>query len=131
MDIHLPPKRKPTESIVPMINVVFLLLIFFLMTSRLAQPDPFEISPPTAALEGQAESQQMLFVDKDGRLSFEGKEGDAAWAALGDAGQAGSEAVPVILQMRADGNIKAQVLAGILKRLSETGFGGVELVVRP
>ncbi|MGB1619323.1 MAG: biopolymer transporter ExbD, partial [Flavobacteriales bacterium] len=31
-----------------MTDLVFLLLIFFLMTSRLAPPDPFEVTPPQA-----------------------------------------------------------------------------------
>lgn len=45
-----PPKRRPrAESIVPMINVVFLLLIFFLMTAQIAPPDPFEVAPPNCA----------------------------------------------------------------------------------
>ena len=47
-----PPRRKPPESIVPMINVVFLLLIFFLMTAQIAPPDPFEINPPDSAQAG-------------------------------------------------------------------------------
>ena len=77
MDFTDAPRRPRAESIVPMINVVFLLLIFFLMTSRLAQPDPFEVTPPEAALDTPLEAQATLYVDKSGKLSFDGFEGAA------------------------------------------------------
>ncbi|MEY8838250.1 ExbD/TolR family protein, partial [Cribrihabitans sp. XS_ASV171] len=82
MDLSEPPKRPRGESIVPMINVVFLLLIFFLMTSQLAQPDPFDVTPPEAQSEAEAEAEPVLFVDDTGRLSFAGSEGRQALEAL-------------------------------------------------
>ena len=42
------PARPARENIVPMINVVFLLLVFFVMTAQIAPPDPFDIAPPEA-----------------------------------------------------------------------------------
>jgi periplasmic protein TonB len=46
MDFGSPPRRPRAESVVPMINVVFLLLVFFLMTATIAPPDPFASVPP-------------------------------------------------------------------------------------
>ena len=42
------PGREKKESIIPMVNVIFLLLIFFLMTSSFIIPDPFELNKPYA-----------------------------------------------------------------------------------
>ena len=126
MDFTYAPRRPRAESIVPMINVVFLLLIFFLMTSRLAQPDPFEVTPPEAALDTPLEAQATLYVDKSGKLSFDGFEGDAALSRLADV-----SSQDAVLQLRADAELEAAAAAGLLGQLSAAGFARVELVVGP
>ena len=42
------PRMAQDRAIVPMINVVFLLLVFFLMTASLTPPPPREITAPVA-----------------------------------------------------------------------------------
>lgn len=126
MDLTDPPRRPRAESIVPMINVVFLLLIFFLMTSRLAQPDPFEVNPPKAALDHQPEAEATLYADKTGRLSYEGQEGEAAIAQLRSLAAGDAR-----LQLRADAELEATKAAQLLRSLAAAGFASVELVVAP
>lgn len=126
MDLSEPPRRPRQESIVPMINVVFLLLIFFLMTSHLARPEPFELTLPEAMSETNPEAEPVLYVDKTGRLSFDEHEGAAALAAL--AAQSEENAV---LQIRADGELEAKAAAQLLRDLAEAGLSRVELVVAP
>ncbi|MBY6057969.1 biopolymer transporter ExbD [Leisingera daeponensis] len=125
MDLTDPPRRPRGESIVPMINVVFLLLIFFLMTSRLAQPDPFDVTPPDAASETAPEAEPVLYIGADGRMHFDGAEGEAALARLA-AASAGHPG----LQLRADARLEAKILARILRQLAEAGLARAELVVR-
>ncbi|WP_037308709.1 ExbD/TolR family protein [Ruegeria halocynthiae] len=126
MDFSEPPRPPRAESIVPMINVVFLLLIFFLMTSNLAQPEPFEITPPQSVSTTKPEVEQVLYVDKTGRTSFQGNEGDAALSAL--AAISGTDST---IQIRADAGLEAVALARLLNQLAHVGFGRVELVVAP
>ena len=125
MDLTDPPRRPRGESIVPMINVVFLLLIFFLMTSRLAEPEPFEVTPPDAALDGEPEAEPVLFISADGRLHYGGNDGDGALAAL-----AAVSADSPVVQLRADARLEASALAAILRQLAEAGLSHAELVVR-
>ncbi len=126
MDLSDPPRRPRGESIVPMINVVFLLLIFFLMTSHLAQPEPFEVNPPEAKLEAEPEAEPLLYIDAEGKMHFDGAADEAAMTALarvsGDA--------PVVL-LRADAKLEASKLAAILKQLAEAGLSRAVLVVSP
>ena len=124
IDLSPPPARQRAESIVPMINVVFLLLIFFLMTSNLATPEPFEVNPPRANSEAETEVERILYVDKTGRTAFDGNEGPAALTALA----AISETAPII-QLRADAELEANVLAKLLKDLTAAGLTRVELIV--
>lgn len=124
MDLSEPPRRPARESIVPMINVVFLLLIFFLMTSRLADPEPFDVSPPEADLETEAQAEPVLFVDATGRMHFDGHEGPDALAHLSSL----SADAPIV-QLRADAKLEAKALAAILRNLAEAGLSRAELVV--
>ena len=126
MDLSPPHRRPRAESIVPMINVVFLLLIFFLMTSHLAQPEPFEVTPPNSDLEAKAQADQTLYIDATGKLHFDGVEGEAALAKLA----ASSADAPVVV-LRADAKLEAKTLAGILTKLAAAGLSRAELVVRP
>ena len=124
MDLSDPPRKPRTESIVPMINVVFLLLIFFLMTSQITTPDPFEIDTPIASQDQEATADPVLYVDASGRLHFDGAEDDAAITALSSV----SDTVETLM-VKADANLSASILAATLARLTQVGFATVELVV--
>lgn len=124
MDLIDPPRKPRKEAIVPMINVVFLLLIFFLMTSQLAQPEPFKVNPPTSSVEGEPEAEPVLFINAEGRLSFEAQEGDNAIAAI-----AAQSNEADVIQLRADAELAASTLAEVLRDLSAAGLSRVELVV--
>lgn len=120
-----PPEKKPRgESVVPMINVVFLLLIFFLMTSQIAPLEPLEVNPPLATKSTDTESDVTLYVDKAGTLAFQEARGDAA---IEEALKLAADAVT--LQIRADANLDAQKLAAVVKTLSGKSLRNVELIV--
>ncbi|MFY2823523.1 ExbD/TolR family protein [Ruegeria sp. MALMAid1280] len=126
MDFSDQPRKPRAESIVPMINVVFLLLIFFLMTSNLAEPEPFEVTPPRSSSEIVPEVERMLYVDKTGRMSFEGAEGANALANL-----AATSKTDSIIQIRADGELEAKAMARLLSDLAKAGLGKIDLMVSP
>ena len=45
----VPPPKRPRsteDNILPLINVVFLLLIFFMLAGVLTQSPPFSLTPP-------------------------------------------------------------------------------------
>jgi biopolymer transport protein ExbD len=62
MDFGRARPRPRGESVVPMINVVFLLLIFFVMTATIVPPDPFAARPPSSARAGAAERGEVLHL---------------------------------------------------------------------
>ena len=125
MNFSPPPRRTPREAIVPMINVVFLLLIFFLMTARIAPPDPFGAHPPRAVEGGEPQGQRVLHIAEDGRMALGGLTGAAALDALSEAGDE-----PV--RVRADGRLAAADLARILREIAARGAGPDALtVIRP
>lgn len=66
--LKLPEKREPKagESTIALINVVFLMLIFFLISGTLVPPIDKELSPIEAEEAETAELENMLSIRKDG-----------------------------------------------------------------
>jgi biopolymer transport protein ExbD len=120
-----PSRRQPPESIVPMINVVFLLLIFFLMTAQIAPPDPFDLTLPEALEDSEIDGATVLWLAADGTPAMGGARGDAAWAALA--------AMPkeTTLTIRADRTLPGVELARLMQRLAGLGLRDIELAVQP
>lgn len=120
-----PPKRRPrAESIVPMINVVFLLLIFFLMTAQIAPQEPFEVTLPEARLDKAADGTLILYVSSEGVVGFRSLTGDPALAALIEETDEG----PLVL--RADADLPGKELARLLTRLRADGLKDIDLLVQ-
>lgn len=71
--IRQPPPRKKRDSTIPLINVVFLMLVFFLIAGTVAPPlDPNLNLVQTNELEGR-EPPDALVLHADGRLNFRGQ----------------------------------------------------------
>ncbi|MEM9765685.1 MAG: biopolymer transporter ExbD [Pseudomonadota bacterium] len=119
--------ERHAESVVPMINVVFLLLVFFLMTATIAPPDPFEIDLPQALGDLPSERTETLYLARDGTLGFSGALGDAVWPRL--TAWAGQNEAP--LRMNADASTAGADIAALLERLATVGITSVEIVSTP
>ncbi|QCO54745.1 biopolymer transporter ExbD [Pseudorhodobacter turbinis] len=128
------PKRKE-DNLLPMINVVFLLLIFFLISAKMTPPEPFPVTPPTAQAEAEAEGAFTLYLAADGRIGFHDTEGDAALEMLETAltdycDQTDCDTAKPRLTLRGDTALPAEKLAAILPRISALGFAQIELVAQ-
>lgn len=82
MRFDLPPTRRQGENIVPMINVVFLLLIFFLMTAHIAPPVPLELETPISTSDQANDGPATVYIDASGRIAFEGLYDELALTAI-------------------------------------------------
>jgi len=120
-----------------MINVVFLLLIFFLMTAQIAPPEPFEVTPPEVSGEGvEAEGAFTLYLGPDGALAYLDAMGeDEALAALEvakeaycAAGGCSEDVPPPPLILRADAGVEGARLARLMPRIAQAGFAEIRLV---
>lgn len=120
-----PQRRSRAEPIIPMINVVFLLLIFFLLSASLAPPEAVEVTPPQADANAPADPLTPLLISADGRLGYAGAMGEAVWPAI--AAREGAMPLPV----RADAALSAAVLARVLGRLAQISDAPIALIVTP
>ena len=76
------PGREKKESIIPMVNVIFLLLIFFLMTSSFIIPDPFELDKHFADSSNKVNTYLRLYISNTGKVFISDKVNENAWRYL-------------------------------------------------
>lgn len=133
------PMRKTDseERILPLINVVFLLLIFFMLAGRLTAAEPFDVAPPHSAAAGAPEAavadrprEAVILLAADGRLALDGAPLDVAalQAALGDR-LAATPDLPV--HLKADGDAEAAAVVALMERLRDAGVGRLQLFAQP
>ncbi|MGD9867220.1 MAG: ExbD/TolR family protein [Hyphomicrobiales bacterium] len=128
MKIREKQSRPPgDENIVPMINIVFLLLIFFLLAGTLTPRPPFEMEPVITTLKPPSDPPtDGLYVAMDGQIHFRGQtvaleELTAMFAPAG-----GGEPAPQELVV--DRNLKGEQLMPVLDALARAGIEKVRLV---
>jgi len=141
MQIPSPRPAGSTGNLLPMINVVFLLLIFFLISAQLAPPEPFAVTPPQAEAASEAQGEFTLHLAADGILAFHDTQSPApdadaavlaALAAQRTAycAQNDCTAESPRLMLRADAQTGVARLAALLPQLGQMGFAVTDLVVR-
>ena len=127
------PRRRTSEDdrILPLINVVFLLLIFFMVAGRLAASDPFAIEPPASGSEGAAEPRDLVvLLGADGRLALDGQEmAKAALAAAVAQRLAAAGGLPV--RHKAGGRTEADAVVAVMELLREAGVERLQLLTVP
>ncbi|MDR1817224.1 MAG: biopolymer transporter ExbD [Puniceicoccales bacterium] len=76
MSLYRPRRRRPEINIVPLIDVMTVLIFFFLMTMRFDEMQSLDISPPTADNAVKSVSNAggalVVAVNKDGQFFLNG-----------------------------------------------------------
>jgi len=68
-------QRTSEENVLPLINIVFLLLIFFMIAGALSTTAPFPLHPPqTGAADATEAPRDGIAIGAEGQLAFAGEE---------------------------------------------------------
>lgn len=129
MKIALPGRRRPPgDNMLPVINIVFLLLIFFMLLGAMSAPDAFAVRPPQSAAQAPSDpAETVLAIGLDGRMAL-GRlpvaprhlaSELAAWRAR----HPGRE-----LQVKADAGADAGQVVEVLETLRAAGIARVSLL---
>lgn len=117
-----PPHRRP--SLTPMIDVVFLLLVFFMLAARFGQDNAIPLAAATAGGDGYEGAPRLVAVSPDGiRLN-------GAAVGLTELPEAlrplmpGNDAIVVVRPVQ---DVVLQELVIVLDALSAAGFSRVVL----
>lgn len=110
------------ENIVPMINIVFLLLIFFLITSSLV-PGPSEIiERPFGLSDSNVRDPNYLFITSSSEIMYLGQSGETAWNLI-------KESNLNTVTIEADRNLAANKFISLMNKLRDLNIPHLEMVV--
>ena len=135
MKFKRPKKYDLAINITPLVDVVFLLLIFFVITPILENNNRIEIKLPQAVVKEVEPSFQAIEVaiTKDGEVFVNGfpmltsnpiiLERELTNLSRGDM------SLPVILH--ADGEVSHQSVVNIMSVIKNMGFEGLQLAIQP
>jgi biopolymer transport protein ExbD len=109
-------------SVVPLVNIVFLLLIFFMLLGRITSPEVLDVRPPASTSGAQIDTRRdiLILVSNDGRLALNDDEIEqdlllSAVAKLLD------EEPAIRVRIKADAGLDAVTLIRLMEHLKEAG----------
>lgn len=130
MKLPAPQRKDPEESVIPLINIVFLLLIFFMVAGTLSPNSPFQIDLPTTQRGDKMPRDPLrIYLSSDGRIAI----GDEVVVVkeLQRRVAAKVEGLPdLAVQIEADGNAQSQSLLDVMDALRAAGVKRANLVTQ-
>lgn len=129
-------RKRSVDSeagILPLINVVFLLLVFFMVAGRLTAGAPFQVTPPKSQQAGPLDPadrdrprEAAILLAADGRLALNGQPLEAA--ALKAAVQEVVAAQPDLpVSLKADADAEATEVVALMETLRDAGVRRLQL----
>ena len=118
------------DRIMPLINMVFLLLIFFLVAGAIREVEPVEVDPPRSLVEAESVTDALtIYVASDGRIALGETllERDAFDLAIAAAVAANPDQP---IRIVADRDVEAINVISILETLRASGSSRVKLVTQ-
>lgn len=126
-----PPRRAANDdNLIPLINIVFLLLIFFMVASQVDAFRPAEVTLPQIEAAGTADAQTLsIVVDAAGAMFVEERKVDLAqlraWLAALDLSRPDTR-----IAVQADRQLRAAALSPVLGVLREHQLASITLYVQ-
>lgn len=120
-------EQGPKLNLTPLIDIVFLLLIFFMVTTQFIDDGGLKLTlPQAAATKNQSDVRLVLTVDVDGRyfLGSEQVEGDLADALAGWLPATGEDKKVLL---KADGSASHQAVISAMDALARNGVTDVRI----
>lgn len=118
------------ENTLPMINIVFLLLIFFMIAGSLQNSMPFDMDPLKGAGDRPGSKDPILvFVSREGDFSFDGQLLSETELTQAIERQLAGNQEPPVIQIKTDQGSNSRTIIRLLTRLGELGVEQVTLAV--
>ncbi len=128
MQLQFGKQEEEPDPILPLINVVFLLLIFFIMTGALHAVDYFNVNPPSSSSEFQASLEDtIILVVADGRVAIDNKEVDEVDLQLSVSDKLAAN-TGAVFRIKADGRVDAARVVEVMELIEAVGVRRVMLL---
>jgi len=131
MKLKRRPRPAPQETIVSLIDVIFFLLVFFMLVGRMDATAPFEILPPVStAGESLPKGGTTVAIAADGQIALDGAPVSQA-ALLTSIAETLVNNAALRVRINADGEARLTNLLPLVTALEQAGVRDVVLVVTP
>ena len=129
MRLTRPPARQAPETIIALIDVVFFLLVFFMLIGRMDATSPFEVEPPMAMTGSDMPGGGItLSVGAEGQMAVDGASVSDALATLVPMIEAKPDA---LVRINAHHAAELRHILPLIAALEAAGAREVALVVTP
>lgn len=129
MRLTRPPPRQAPETIIALIDVVFFLLVFFMLIGRMDATAPFEVTPPTATTGADMPAGGItLSIGADGARAVDGKPTADAMALLLPRI---ADAPETLIRINAHQDAELRHILPMIAQLEAAGAQDVALIVTP
>jgi biopolymer transport protein ExbD len=129
--VKLPMRARRSrieDAMLPLINIVFLLMVSFMLVGAMSPPDAFELEPPRSTTLAPSDAgAHSLVIAADGRLGL-GREAFPPGSLAAPAAAWHAQNPDAVLQVKADARADTQAVLGVLETLRAAGIAKVELV---
>lgn len=134
------PRRPQDDALIPLINVVFLMLIFFMIAGQIRPPEALNIDLPTSRQGQLAEPERILLsMDRQARIALDGEilpasllsERLAVRLAAASAMDDGRTDPRVGITLKADAAVTQGQLRALLDELRSLGVERLRLLSQP
>ncbi len=132
MHFEQPPRGDDGEArILPLINVVVLLLIFFIVAGSLSAIDPFEVEAPESLSESATERDVLrLLLGEDGQLALDDEVLDETSLLMQVKARIAADP-DLQIQLKADADAPGNRVVVLMEGLREAGVERLRLLTLP
>jgi len=127
--------KKPNQddNLIPLINIVFLMLVFFMVAGHISQSDPIKVQPPNSASDTHNKTEPMVIVvASDGQIAFQqmmvNKQELATY--IGNAFASAVDKQAFNLLVKVDADLVVDELQSVLQIIKQTGIKRVALATQ-
>jgi biopolymer transport protein ExbD len=131
------PRTATDDALIPLINVVFLMLIFFMIAGQISAPEALSIEPPISQQGRLTQPERiLLLMDAQGRVALDGEilpasalpDRLAARLASAGAGNAAAAGAGSGITLKADAAVTQGQLRELLAELHALGIERLRLL---
>ncbi|MBK9507240.1 MAG: biopolymer transporter ExbD [Chitinophagales bacterium] len=106
-------KRLAEFQLASLTDIVFLLLIFFVLTSSIVSPNALNILLPNSDSQTQATQSVSISIDKDLKYYLNGEEIDPAWLETMLPAKLAGQTDPTVV-LSADKSVPVEYVVGVM-----------------
>ena len=128
MDIIECKEKKVFENILPLVNIVFLLLIFFMVAGKFIKPDILAVTVPNSKTEIKAKNNVLIIVMSHKNQFSIGTKLYEKEALINAVASRITLEDSFIVQLKADYRVKSKDILDIMNTLGTTGLESIQLL---